>query len=430
MSIPSSVIATSTLDRSWVRSQFPSLSQTVNGQPAIFFDAPGGAQVTSGVIHAISDYLTRSNANTHGAFATSRRTDQVLADAHRAMSDFLGCEPDEIVFGPNMTTLTFSLSRALGRDLRPGDEILTTALDHDANIAPWRALEERGAKVLAVDINVEDCTLDLEDFEKKLSNRTKIVAVGYASNAIGTINALDRIIRTAHAAGALVFVDAVHYAPHRSIDVKKLGCDFLACSTYKFFGPHVGVLYGRREHLERLQPYKVRPAPERVPDRWETGTQNHEGLAGVCACVEYLAELGRRHLGEPLQRPAAIQAAYACIQRYEEELGTRLIKGLSQIPQLTFYGVIEQGPGRERTPTVGIRLKNASPAQFAKSLGDRGIFTWNGNFYALNLMERLGLEQAGGLLRIGLVHYNSVEEVDRLLSELEACSRARHDFSM
>ncbi|MFZ0589314.1 MAG: cysteine desulfurase-like protein, partial [Bryobacteraceae bacterium] len=339
-------------------------------------------------------------------------------------------ESDEIVFGPNMTTLTFSLSRALGRDLRPGDEILTTALDHDANIAPWRALEERGAKVLAVDINVEDCTLDLEDFEKKLSNRTKIVAVGYASNAIGTINALDRIIRTAHAAGALVFVDAVHYAPHRSIDVKKLGCDFLACSTYKFFGPHVGVLYGRREHLERLQPYKVRPAPERVPDRWETGTQNHEGLAGVCACVEYLAEFGRRHSGEPLQRPAAIQAAYACIQRYEEELGTRLIKGLSQIPQLTFYGVIEQGPGRERTPTVGIRLKNASPAQFAKSLGDRGIFTWNGNFYALNLMERLGLEQAGGLLRIGLVHYNSVEEVDRLLSELEACSRARHDFSM
>jgi cysteine desulfurase family protein (TIGR01976 family) len=430
MPIPSSVIATSTLDLAWVRSQFPSLSQTVNGWPAIYFDAPGGTQVTGGVIHAISDYLTRSNANTHGAFVTSQRTDQVLADAHRAMSDFLSCEPDEIVFGPNMTTLTFSLSRALGRELRAGDEILTTHLDHDANVAPWRALEERGAKVLAVDINAEDCTLDLEDFESKLSNRTKIVAVGYASNAVGTINELDRIIPTAHAAGALVFVDAVHYAPHRSIDVKKLGCDFLACSTYKFFGPHVGVLYGRRDHLERLRPYKVRPAPERLPDRWETGTQNHEGLAGVCACVEYLAELGRRHSGESLHGPAAIRAAYACIQRYEEQIGMRLIEGLSQIPELTFYGVVKAGPGRERTPTVGIRLKNGSPAQLAKSLGDRGVFMWSGNFYALNLMECLGLEQAGGLLRIGLVHYNSAEEVDRLLSELEACSGAVQDCSI
>jgi selenocysteine lyase/cysteine desulfurase len=227
----------------------------------------------------------------------------------------------------------------------------------------------------------------------------------------------------AHACGALVFVDAVHYAPHRAIDVKKLDCDFLACSTYKFFGPHAGVLYGRREHLERLQPYKVRPASERLPDRWETGTQNHEGLAGVCACVEYLAELGRYHSREPLQRADAIRTAHAYIERYESELGSRLIDGLLSIPGLTLYGISKQSPSRERTPTVGIRLKGKSPADVAKFLGDRGIFTWNGNFYALNLTERLGLEQTGGLLRIGLAHYNSAEEVSRLIAELEICSK-------
>jgi cysteine desulfurase family protein (TIGR01976 family) len=420
MPASSSVIATSALDLSWVRSQFPALLQTVNGLPAVYFDAPGGTQVSTGVIGAISDYLTRSNANTHGAFITSQRTDQVLADAHRGMADFLSCEADEIVFGANMTSLTFSLSRALGRELRSGDEILTTLLDHDANVAPWKALEERGAKVLAVDINVEDCTLDLEDFERKLSNRTKIVAIGYASNAVGTINQLDRIIPMAHATGALVFIDAVHYAPHRSIDVKRLDCDFLACSTYKFFGPHVGVLYGRREHLERLTPYKVRPASERLPDRWETGTQNHEGLAGVCACVNYLAELGRRHSNGAVERSEAIKAAYACIQQHEEEIGARLIEGLARIPELSLYG--KKLPDRERTPTVGIRSRRRSPAELAKALGDRGIFTWSGNFYALNLTERLGLEQAGGLLRIGLAHYNSADEVDRLLRELEVHS--------
>jgi cysteine desulfurase family protein (TIGR01976 family) len=423
MPSPSSATTSSIVDLAWVRSRFPALSQTVNGLPAVYFDAPGGTQVTAGVIEAISAYLTRANANTHGSFLTSQRTDRILANAHSAMADFLGCEAEEIVFGANMTTLTFSLSRALGRELQPGDEILTTLLDHDANVAPWRALEERGAKVLAVDIREDDCTLDLDDFARKLSKRTRIVAIGFASNAVGTVNPLNQIIAQAHAQGALVFVDAVHYAPHRSIDVKKLDCDFLACSTYKFFGPHVGVLYGRREHLERLKPYKVRPASERSPDRWETGTQNHEGLAGVSACVDYLAGLGRRCSMPSLPRRDAIVAAYDWIERHEREVGQLLIDGLLDIPGLTFYGM-RKAPGPERTPTVCIRLNNRTPAQLAQSLGDAGIFTWNGNFYALHLSERLGLEQHGGFLRIGLAHYNSAEEVERLLNHLRRESDA------
>ncbi len=258
MSISSSPISAGTkLDVAWVRSQFPALAQEVNGFPAVYLDGPGGTQVSARVIAAISDYLTRSNANTHGAFATSRRTDEVLANAHAGMADFLGCQPQEIIFGANMTSLSFAVSRALGRELQRGDEIITTILDHDANVGPWRALEEeRGVKVLAVDINTDDCTLDMQDFERKLNGRTKIVAVGYASNAVGTINPVEQIVSMAHKQGALVFVDAVHYAPHRPIDVSALNCDFLACSTYKFFGPHAGVLFwqaGAPGTVEALQ---------------------------------------------------------------------------------------------------------------------------------------------------------------------------------
>lgn len=415
----------STLNLDWIRAQFPALAETVNGQPAIFFDGPGGTQVTQTVIAAIADYLTRSNANTHGAFVTSQRTDATLAAAHAAMADLLGCDPAEVAFGPNMTTLTFALSRAIGRELGPGDEIVVTRLDHDANVAPWRALEERGVTVRAVDIDVEDCTLDMADFAAQIGPRTKLVAVGYASNAVGTINDVRAVVEMAHAVGALAFVDAVHYAPHGPIDVRALDCDFLACSVYKFFGPHIGCLYGKRAHLERLRPYKVRPASDAAPDRWQTGTQNHEGLAGTVAAVEYLAALPSAAAnGAARDRRTALLAAMQSIQAYERTLSERLIAGLLAIPGLTFYGIREPARFDARTPTVSFRLAGHTPRAIAEYLAHQGIFVWDGNYYALSLTERLGVEESGGMVRVGLVHYNTAAEIDRLLAALEGLARA------
>src|ERR1022692_4239747 len=288
-----SASSTRALDLDWVRSQFPALAQSVAGHPAVFLDGPGGTQVPQRVIDAMTHYLARNNANTGGAYHTSRNTDRMIAEARSAMSDFLNCDADEIVFGQNMTTLTFAISRAFGRELGPGDEIVLTLLDHDANFSPWKALEEKGVTIRAVRFNEEDCTLDLEDLKNKLSHRTRLVAVGYASNAVGTINPVREITSQAHAAGAMTFIDAVHYAPHGLTDVKELDCDFLVCSPYKFFGPHMGTLYGKREHLERFQPYKVRPSHDQTPDRWETGTLAHELIAGIGATVEYIAGVGR-----------------------------------------------------------------------------------------------------------------------------------------
>jgi cysteine desulfurase family protein (TIGR01976 family) len=440
------------LDLNWIRSQFPALAQQVGGRPAVFFDGPGGTQVPQRVIDAIGSYLAHANANTHGAFLTSRRTDETIAAAHAAMADFLGCDPDEVVFGPNMTTLTFAISRAIGRGLGPGDEVVVTRLDHDANVAPWRALEERGVTVRAVDVDIEDCTLDMDDMRRQINEHTRLVAVGYASNAVGTINDVAEVTRLAHAAGALVYVDAVHYAPHGPIDVRALDCDFLACSPYKFFAPHAGTLYGKREHLLRLKPYKVRPATEELPGRWMTGTQSHEAMAGVTAAIDYLAELGRRVAG---QRPAAsssvstddhdaqpddsgpresqydvsdaatspsrrqhLLAAMNVIRDYERGLSEKLIAGLLGLPGMTFYGIREPARFGQRTPTVSIRIEGHTPRELAEWLGEQGIFTWDGNYYALSLSERLGVEDSGGMLRIGLAHYNTAEEVDRLLGAL------------
>jgi cysteine desulfurase family protein (TIGR01976 family) len=450
------------LDLKWIRAQFPALTQKINGQPAIFFDGPGGTQVPGAVLDAISDYLVRSNANAHGHFATSARTDALIIAARAAIADFLGCDSDEVVFGANMTTLTLTLSRAIGRTLQPGDEIIVTRLDHSANVSSWDALAEQGATIRVVDIKVDDCTLDMSDLEQQINSRTKLVAVTYASNAVGTINDIATIVKLAHAVGALVFVDAVHYAPHGPINVHGLGCDFLACSAYKFFGPHVGVLYGKREHLANLQPYKVKPAPDEVPSRWENGTLNFEGLAGVVAAVNYLAKLGchvsptidqelvsalieadkaglehfhcPRFLTSPEQpaheiasayhsRRAAIVAAMSAIQQYERELSRKLISGLLEIPGLTIYGITNPERFAWRTPTVAIRLQGKSPVTVAKELGDRGIFAWHGNFYALNLTEKLGVEADGGLLRLGLVHYNSADEILQLLSALKEIGR-------
>jgi len=441
--------APATLDVARIRAQFPSLAQTVNGHPAVFLDGPGGTQVPQCVIDAISGYLGRDNANTGGAYATSRRTDATIAEARSAMADFLNCAADEIIFGPNMTTLTYAMSRAIGRDLAPGDEILVTRLDHDANVSPWLALEEKGVTIRRAEIHQEDCTLDVEDLAAKLNSRTKLVAVGYASNAVGTINPVKEIVRIAHAAGALAYVDAVHYAPHGLIDVADLDCDFLVCSTYKFFGPHMGVLFGKREHLQRLRPYKVRPLTEAVPFRWEWGTLNHECIAGITACVDYIAGLGYEPCGDRrLVRPSsearpggtnlrpssearpatparrgAIISAFEAIHRHEQALMHYLIAGLSKIPQIKIYGITDPSCFNWRCPTLAVRVKNQTaeqtPAALATKLGERGIFTWDGNYYALNLTERLGVEKSGGFLRIGLAHYNTAEEVDRLLEALK-----------
>jgi cysteine desulfurase family protein (TIGR01976 family) len=409
--------AANALDLAWVRAQFPSLSQEVNGHPATFLDGPGGTQVPQRVIDAISNYLATNDANICGAYATSRNTDQMIAEARSAMADFLGCDSDEIVFGPNMTSLTFAISRAIGRELLPGDEILLTHLDHDANISPWRALEERGVKIQFADIHEEDCTLDMEDLAGKINSRTKVVATGYASNAVGTINDVSTIVRLAHQAGALAYVDAVHYAPHGPIDVRELDCDFLACSTYKFFGPHMGVLYGKREHLGRLQPYKLRANTNAVPQRWEWGTLNHECIAGITACVDYLAELGAG-TGQASDRRKALQSAYAIIRAHECKLTEKMIRGLREVPGLRLYGIGDLSRLDSRCPTFAVRIEGETPLETATRLGDIGIFTWDGNYYAINLTERLGIEQSGGFLRVGLVHYNTEEEVDRLLAAL------------
>jgi cysteine desulfurase family protein (TIGR01976 family) len=410
--------AVDTLDIGWVRGQFPSLQTKVNGQAAVFLDGPAGTQVPTQVMHAIQNYLMSANANTGGAFLTSWRSDEIISGTRAAMSDFFHCDKDEVVFGQNMTTITLGISRAIGRELKPGDEILLTTLDHDANFSPWKALEEKGVVIRQVDIREADCTLDLEDLKRKLNEKTKLVAVGYASNAVGTINPVEEITRLAHAARALVYIDAVHFAPHGLIDVKALDCDFLVCSPYKFFGPHMGTLYGKREHLRRFRPYKVRPCTEQVPERWESGTQVHELIAGIGAAVEYLAEVGRRSDPSVKTRREALASAYRATVAHETRMVWRLIDGLQSISGAHIYGITDEQRAAERCSTISLRIGNQHPTVIAKYLGERGIFTWDGNYYALNLTERLGVEALGGMLRIGLVHYNTMEEVERLLAAL------------
>jgi len=405
-------------DVAWVRDQFPSLQLQVNGQPAAFLDGPAGTQVPRQVMNAIKKYFLEANANTYGAFLTSRRTNEVISAARAAMADLFNCAGDEVVFGQNMTTITLGLARAIGRELKAGDEILLTTLDHDANFSPWAALAEKGVVIRKVDIRESDCTLDLDDLKSKLNSKTKLVAVGYASNIVGTINPVAEITKLAHAAGAMIYIDAVHYAPHGPIDVQALDCDFLVCSPYKFFGPHMCTLYGKKHLLEKFKPYKVRPATDIVPECWETGTQVQELIAGIHAAVEYIAELGRRCDPSAKTRREALLAAYRSTVAYERALVTKLIEGLAVIPGLRLFGISDPRRFHERCSTVSFRLAKGTPTELATFLGDRGIFTWDGNFYALNLTERLGVEQHGGVLRTGLVHYNTTAEVGRLLAGL------------
>lgn len=420
------------LDVAAVRARFPALAREHAGRPYVYLDGPGGTQVVDAVVDAVVDYYRTANANSGGAFPTSERSDALVADARAAVADFLGAPtPETIKFGANMTTLTFHVSRSIAASLRPGDEVVVTVLDHEANVSPWRlAAADRGLVVRTVDIHPEDGTLDLEALDDVLGERTRVVAVGYASNAIGTVNPVSEIVRRAHAVGAVAYVDAVHWAPHGSIDVVDLDADFLVCSAYKFFGPHVGVLYGKLEHLERLPAYKVRPAH----DRWETGTPNFEGIVGTGAAVEYVAWLGRTfgapagsgsaEAGAPAAgRRAAIVAGMTAIRTYELDLFRRLLDGLSAIPGVRIYGITDPARLTERAPTAALTIAGLHPRAAAERLGREGIATWDGDFYARALIERLGLAEGGGVLRAGLVHYNTAADVDRFVEAVERLAR-------
>ena len=372
------------------------------------------------VIDAMSHYLSHCSANHGGLFPTGRESDALLDEVHRGLADFVGADdPDEIAFGQNMTSLTFAFSRALARTWTPGDEIVVTLLDHDANVTPWvLTARDAGIKVQYVRFHAEDCTLDLDDFRAKITSRTKLVAIGCASNATGGINPVRLIANWAHEAGALVFADAVHFAPHGLVDVKALGVDFLACSAYKFFGPHIGVLWGKRELLEALEAYKVRPASDSLPGKWMTGTQSHESMAGALAAVDYLAGIGRTLAAKAsLGRREGLKAAYESIVPYERSLVARLLSGLAEIPEIKVFGITDPARLSERVATVSFKHQRFTSAQLAEHLGSRGIFAWHGNYYALNLSQQLGHEPHG-MLRVGLVHYNTGEEVERLIAEL------------
>lgn len=407
------------------RRQFPALSRSIAGRSVCFFDGPAGTQVPQRVIEAMSHYLAHTNANHGGLFATARESDRMLEQAHRGVADLLGTsDPDTVVFGQNMTSLTFHISRSLSQTWKPGDEIIVTRLDHDANFSPWKlAARDAGATLRVVELNESDCSLDLADLKSKLSSKTKLVAVGAASNATGTINPIAEIVSMAKSVGALTYVDAVHYAPHGLIDVEAWGCDFLACSAYKYFGPHLGVLWGRRSLLESLEAYKVRPAPDTLPGKWMTGTQSHESIAGALEAVDYLADLGREIAAhDGLDRRAALVEAMTAIRTYEQDLSRQLIEGLEAIPGVRIWGPTDLRQLERRVPTFSITHQRIAATELAATLAHQGFFVWHGNYYALNLSEKLGMEP-GGMVRIGAVHYNTPDEISRLLLVLgEICS--------
>jgi cysteine desulfurase family protein (TIGR01976 family) len=406
-----------------VRSRFPGLAREEDGRPCLFADAPGGTQVPASVIEAMSRYLREDNANLGGAFITSVRSDQLVAEARLAGADLLGCDPDEVAFGANATSLAFALSRAIAREVGPGDELVVTMLDHDANIAPWLMVaEDTGATVRWVDLRADDGTLDLDSLDAALSPRTRVVAFTMASNALGTITPAEHVVQRAHAAGAIAVADAVHFVPHRPVDVIALDADILFCSAYKFFGPHLGVMFGKRDLLARWRPYKVRPAPDNVPDRWESGTLSHEALAGFVAAVDYIAGLGNEFgvpeaSSPPASRRTAVLEGMRMVASHEAGLSLRFLDAIRQIvPDARLFGIRDSSAGR--TPTFALRLDGRTPRSAAEALARQGIFVWDGNYYALAVMERLGLEPSGGALRVGFCHYNSADEVDRMLEAL------------
>lgn len=421
------------LDLPTIRNQFPTLRQQAQmTSPAVFFDNPGGTQIAQDSLKRMNAYLVENNANHGGAFRSSQQSDAVLDEAHAAMADFYNAaRPEEIVFGNNMTTLTLHISRSVARTWNPGDEIVVTRLDHDANATPWvLAAQDRGVRVRWVDFHPEDGTLDLEDLQKALEGRPRLLAVGYASNALGTINPVKKIIEMAHAAGALVYIDAVQYGAHGPIDVQDLNCDFLVTSSYKFFGPHAGILYGRYELLEELFAYKVRPAPNELPGKFETGTQNHEGIAGVLGALEYLEWLGKIFGEDQAElyrdrfqgRKLLLKQATSAIRAYEYEISRALLDVLQETPGVQIYGLADERRLDERVPTFAFTMKGWHPRQAAEALGKQGIYVWDGHYYAISIVERLGLAESGGMVRVGPVHYNTIAEVERFGEVLRGIS--------
>ncbi len=424
-----------TFDLAAVRAEFPALSIDDDGRERVYFDNPAGTQVPRSVVDAMSRCLVESNANVHGAFVTSGRVDDIVAEAHLAMADLLNADsPDEIVFGQNMTTITLHMSRSIGRLFRPGDEIVLSRMDHDANVAPWLLLaRDLDLEVRWLPFDVGTFEFDLERLDEVLTDRTRLVCVGAASNLLGTINDVHAICAKARDAGALTYIDAVQSVPHISTDVQALGCDFLVCSAYKFFGPHQGILWGRREILERLEPYKVRPAPESIPGCFETGTQNHEAMAGTTAAVDYFAWIGAKMAGDYHSRYAqfegrrrAVHAALDCLFDYETGIARRLIDGLESLPGVRVQGVTAPDAMQRRVPTVSFTAQGMHPDAIAAALGARNIFVWSGHVYAVEAARHLGIVDNGTAVRVGPVHYNSVDEVDRLLDALEPILRAEN----
>lgn len=412
-----------TMDISAIRALFPALKRDV-----VYFDNPGGTQISITSLERINRYLVLTNANHGGAFATSRGSDSLVDQARQAAADFLNAaRPEEIVFGPNMTSLTFNLSRSLAMHLQRGDKIAVTHLDHDANVAPWlRIAEDRGCEICWVDFHPEDGTLDMESLKAVLTQEPVILAVGYASNALGTINPVREIVELAHAANALVYVDAVQYAPHGAIDVQELGCDFLVCSAYKFYGPHEGVLYGRYDLLDKLTAYRVRPAPETPPGKFETGTGCFENMAGTLGAIEYLESIGETYgqefhvglSGKYEGRRLTLKKAAAVIRSYEESLTRQLLTVLASVPGLKLYGISDPEQWQKRVPTFAFRIEGQDPRRIAERLDEAGIYVTDGNYYALEVTRTLGVEDQGGMVRIGAVHYNTIAEIDRLESAL------------
>ena len=403
-----------------IRGSFPSLSRKFNEREVVYFDGPGGSQVPQSVADAVSNYLLNNNANTGMSFITSIETDEIIAETLSACAEFLGCsDPNEIAFGQNMTSLNIQLASALSKTWGPGDEIVVTRLDHDANVRPWSlAAEWSGASLKKIEVNPDDCTLDMGSVAESISESTVLVAIGAASNLSGTINNLRELIGIAHNFGAEVVVDAVHFAPHSLIDVEDIGCDFLLCSPYKFFGPHQGILWGRRSRMEELPVAKLRVSTEEVPFRWMTGTQSHEGMAGTRAAIDHIAWIGREVSGnEGLGRREALKIAYSAIEGHERELCLRMIQGLADIDGLKIWGITNPERIAERSPTVSFTHPKMVASEIGAFLAARGIFVWAGNFYALELTEALGLEPEG-VLRVGLLHYNSMEEVNFFLESV------------